>query len=204
MYGERIRARREALGFSLKKLASLIETPVKDIALWESEQKPPSIPELISLSKALIATVDWLVGASDENMYDEEFDLEEFFGEEFEEYFDDEFDEDEEDLDEDEEGDEEDEYENFVRNEIIPHMKYFASSNNDAAYIHVQLTDEGSAGDCVIYTGSTDAVLSCINLLIRSLSKEAKINYYDLVSFMATANAELDMGKPLGGNKEDQ
>ena len=99
--------------------------------------------------------------------------------------------------------DEEDEHEcedcdDFIECKLLPHMHNFVKSNEEAAYVHVQLAIEGEGEDCVIYAGSTTAVLSTINMLLRSLSRETKTDYYDLVALMASVYAKSELGGIFG------
>ena len=72
MYGERIRERREELGFSQLDLAVLLSTSLQDIELWEEESESPTIEQLVSLSEELGVTTDWLVGLEDNFDEDDE------------------------------------------------------------------------------------------------------------------------------------
>lgn len=166
MYGERIRERREELGFSQLDLAVLLSTSLQDIELWEEESESPTIEQLISLSEELGVTTDWLVGLEDN------------------------FDEDDEDLDD---LDVEIETANFLQDIIVPHMNAYKEENEGSVYVHLQLSEDDECEDCVIYAGAAADVLSAVNVLVESLSDETGTNYYDVVAMMATAHAKMEL-----------
>ena len=162
MYGERIKQKREEFGLTRKDLALRIMSTPQTIQLWEMEQIQPTITDFIILAEEFETSIDWLVGAV-----------------------------------EDEDGDGEHTCEgcdDFIECKLLPHMHSFVENNTEAAYIHVQLAIEGGDEDCVIYTGSTTAILSTINMLLRSLSEETKTDYYDLVALMASVYARSELG----------
>lgn len=178
MYGERIRQRREDLKLSQIELAMELSTSLKNIELWEEEQESPSVNELIDLAETLGTSVDWLIGFSDEDDFDddldEDYDIEDF------------------DL----------ETADFFQDIIIPHMEAYREENEESAYVHVQLSEDDDSADCVIYSGEADAILAAVNLILDSLSKETDTNYYDIVAAIATAHTELELG--IGEQSEEE
>lgn len=88
--------------------------------------------------------------------------------------------------------------EDFLQCKLIPHMHNFIKNNEESAYVHIQLAIEGEDEDCVIYAGSTTAILSTINMLLKSLSTEAKADYYDLVALMASVYTKSELGGIFG------
>ena len=184
MYGERIRERREELGLSQLDLAVLLSTSLHNIKAWEKEEKSPSIDELIALSEELCTTIDWLVGISEEDEFDE-----------YDDEYEDELDEDlfEEDLLLDDSvipiTDE-----NFLKELIIPHMKEYRANNKRSVYIHVQFSESPTSEDCIIYAGDTADVFAVLNLLIDNLSNKTGVNYYDIMAMMASAHARTELG----------
>lgn len=166
MYGDRIREKREEFGLSRKELAIRLTTSPQNIKLWEEELIAPTIPDLIMLATEFETTIDWLVGAVDDEI-DADLDDEEHNCEDCDE---------------------------FLECKLLPHMSNYMHNNDEAAYIHVQLAEDGKDEDCVIYAGNTKSVLSLINVLLKSISDESNIDYYDLVASMASAHARMELG----------
>lgn len=171
MFGERIKAKREEFGLTRKELALRIMSTPQTIKLWELEQAQPTITDFIILAEEFNTSIDWLAGVID---YEDDA----------------EYDEDGEDGEDDEE--ECDDCDDFLTCKIVPHMQNFMGDNADNAYIHVQLDISSDIDDCVIYSGNVLSVLTAINMLFRSLSKETKVDYYDLVAMMATMYTESE------------
>lgn len=170
MYGDRIREKREEFGLTRKELAIRLVTSPQNIELWEDELIAPTIPDLILLATEFETTIDWLVGLTD--------------------------DEGDTDLDDEEHNCED--CDDFLECKLLPHMSNYMNNNDEAAYIHVQLAEDGEDEDCVIYAGSTKSVLALVNILLNSVSNESNINYYDLVTLMASAHAKTELGGFFG------
>ena len=102
-------------------------------------------------------------------------------------------------------GDDEDEEENcaecdgFLQCKVVPHMHKFIESNDDTAYIHVQIDPDDDDRDAVIYSGNILAVLIAVNILLKSLSKKSNADYYDIVAMMASIYAKSELGELFDG-----
>lgn len=180
MYGERIKGRRQALGLTWKNLSSKIEVPIARLMAWEAEQESPSIQELISLSKALMVSIDWLVGAV-ELPYGYSSDEDTFFEGMLDEM----------DYDDYSDLDPEDEEESFDEEasfqvKIMEHMKDFTDSHNGSVYVHIALSEDEDNEDCIMYAGEPAAIITVINILIDRMAITLNMNYYDLIAKMAT------------------
>lgn len=88
----------------------------------------------------------------------------------------------------------------FIDCKVTPHMEYYINKHksDDPAYMHIQLTMDGGDDDCVLYSGKTAALLSCVNMMLDSLSEECSINYYDIVAMLASAHASSELGELFG------
>lgn len=173
MYGERIKEKRKEFGLTREDLALRFMQTTQTIKLWEEEQIEPSITELIILATDFNTSIDWLVGKIDDEVDDENDDSEENC----------------------------EECEDFLECKLIPHMHNFIENNEEAAYVHAQLAIDGEDEDCVIYSGSTTAILSTINMLLKSLSIESKADYYDLVALMASVYTKSELGGLFGDDE---
>lgn len=173
MYGERIKEKRKEYQISRTDLAELIGTTPQVIKLWEEERTEPSIGDLIALSKELEVSVDWLIGIIDYLPDEDEY------GEEDNE-------------------DDSCEYDEFIQNNLIPHMNRYLTENEEPSYIHIQFSGNDDSADCMIYSGGIGELISSINLFLKSMSNELGVDYYDFVAFMATMFAKSDLEEYLG------
>lgn len=67
MYGERIKEMRLSYELSREELAKQVMTTPLNIKLWEEEKVEPTINDLIVLANSFETTVDWIIGATDED-----------------------------------------------------------------------------------------------------------------------------------------
>lgn len=167
MYGKRIEEKRKMLGLTRKQLATRVNTVPLNIRLWEEEKIEPTIANLIILAAEFNTTIDWLVGATEE---DSEIDYVC------------------EDCDE------------FIDCKITPHLECYMNKHKDEdpAYIHIQVAIDGDDDDCFLYAGKANALFSCVNILLNSLSDECSMNYYDILAMLASAHAGSELGELFG------
>jgi transcriptional regulator with XRE-family HTH domain len=60
--GDRVKAQRQALGLKQKVLAEMIGVVPQVLSVWESGKQEPSPKAIISLSRALKVSTDWILG----------------------------------------------------------------------------------------------------------------------------------------------
>lgn len=92
----------------------------------------------------------------------------------------------------------------FMECKLIPHMQNFIEENDEPAYIHIQMSENEDNDGNFIFSGTVSAVLSAINLLLKSLSNECGIDYYDIVAWMASSYAAYILEKEDKGESEDE
>lgn len=64
--GDRLRAAREARGYTLDTLAKLVEVSAQQIARWESDTSDPAASFVLKLAQALAISSDYLLGLVDQ------------------------------------------------------------------------------------------------------------------------------------------
>ena len=61
--GERVRSRREKLGFTQRDLASALQVSGQAVSKWERGENAPDVGVLAPLARVLGVSVDWLLGS---------------------------------------------------------------------------------------------------------------------------------------------
>ena len=70
--GQRIKARREALGLTVQQLSFDARVPAQNIWGWEAGRKGPSdLVQLTAVARRLGVSLDWLCGLADDPVADD-------------------------------------------------------------------------------------------------------------------------------------